>query len=244
MNPSTKELIANVRFYSYKKRLHANAKRFLPKLDGDILDIGSGKQPFKPYLSHSGRYETLEIGPNSHPSLIGDIQNLGVASQSFDAVICTEVLEHIANPQQALENISRVLRPGGKLYMTVPMSWGLHYEPSDYYRYTKYGLHTLLQSAGLTATHTVQIGGLFVMILARLQDILVSLLYRVAFPLRWIVGNDNRYHFTSYCLLPLLWLLDLIATFLDKTVPRANEDALGWAILATKAGESANGSDA
>ena len=70
---------------------------------------------------------------------------------SFEAVVCTEVLEHVLRPGKVLEEFVRVLAPGGRLCLTVPFAWPLHEEPFDFYRYTKYSLSDLLESAGFVA---------------------------------------------------------------------------------------------
>ena len=59
---------------------------------------------------------------------------------AFDAVLFTQVLEHVPEPARVLAELHRILRPGGTLYLTAPLVWELHELPHDYYRYTSEGL--------------------------------------------------------------------------------------------------------
>ena len=92
-----------------------------------------------------------ENSPHEHAiaaDIIGSLQDLPVADASFDAVLCTQVLEHVADPLAVLSELRRVTRPGGQLLLTVPLVWPLHEEPYDFFRYTPHGLRHLLTAAG------------------------------------------------------------------------------------------------
>jgi ubiquinone/menaquinone biosynthesis C-methylase UbiE len=65
-----------------------------------------------------------------------------------DAVLSTQVLEHVADPLSVLAEFFRVLKPDGRLWLTAPFVWYLHEEPYDYYRFTSHGLRFLLERAG------------------------------------------------------------------------------------------------
>jgi SAM-dependent methyltransferase len=69
-------------------------------------------------------------------------------AEVFNAVVCTEVLEHVPEPLEFLREIHRVIAPDGVLLLTTPMFWGLHEEPYDFYRYTNHGLEYLFQKSG------------------------------------------------------------------------------------------------
>jgi SAM-dependent methyltransferase len=95
------------------------------------------------------------------PNVIGISEHLPFASEYFDSVLCTQVLEHVARPWLALQEIGRVLRKDGLLLLSAPKSWRLHEEPYDYYRYTKYGLSFLLQQSNLQIIHMKPQGGVW-----------------------------------------------------------------------------------
>ncbi len=229
----------HVRFFSYRWRLYAAAEQALAGFHGRVLDIGAGQQPFRPYLPSDARYTALEIVPIPGNDVIASVLALPFANGAFDAVICTEVLEHVPEPGHALAEIHRVLRDGGQVYITVPMTWGHHYVPHDYYRYTRYGLTYLLEKGGFRVVRVYQIGGLFTAMLARVQDLLGLGIFRLAYPVKFLGGNATRLFVTTLLLLPFFVLLDFLAALLDRTIPGARRDALGWSVLAVRATHSA-----
>ena len=130
---------------------------------GVCLDVGSGRAPYRDLLaSRCERVVTLDIERRTEDvDLIGDIQNLeGIAEESYDTVVCTQVLEHLPRPWDALGEIRRVLRPGGKLILSVPHLPAIHEAPHDYYRYTRYGLASLCEGAALESLEIREAGGL------------------------------------------------------------------------------------
>ena len=117
-----------------------------------VLDAGAGEAPYRELFAHCD-YVTTDWTESVHPGarradVIASLDALPLADASFDGVVCTQVLEHVANPAAALGELHRVLRPGGRIWLTVPLTWPLHEEPFDFYRYTPYGLTSLLERAG------------------------------------------------------------------------------------------------
>jgi SAM-dependent methyltransferase len=106
------------------------------------LDIGAQNGP---YAALFPRRVGLDIRPGQGVRIIGDAQALGIADQAFEVVLCTEVLEHLPEPQRAIDEMFRVLKPGGTLLLTTRFLFPIHDAPADYYRYTKYGLRHLLR---------------------------------------------------------------------------------------------------
>ena len=68
--------------------------------------------------------------------------------QSFDNVVCNQVLEHVFRPEVFLLEIHRVIKPGGNMLMSVPFIWDEHEQPWDYARYSSFGLKYLLENTG------------------------------------------------------------------------------------------------
>jgi SAM-dependent methyltransferase len=83
-----------------------------------------------------------------------------IETASIQTAICTQVLEHLPRPSQALKELSRVLRNGGCLILSVPHLSAIHEAPNDFYRYTRFGLDYLLGQAGLEVERVIESGGL------------------------------------------------------------------------------------
>jgi SAM-dependent methyltransferase len=79
----------------------------------------------------------------------GDGNALPFATGSADCVLLSEVLEHVPRPENLLREAARVLRPGGRVLLTVPFMAPLHQLPYDYWRFTHEGLRRMLADAGL-----------------------------------------------------------------------------------------------
>jgi SAM-dependent methyltransferase len=137
--------------FELKQFLEANFGR--PR-SGAVLDLGAGTKPYAPIYERYFESSTSVDVPHS-PHDIHDVDILASADDlplqtgSFDCVICTEVLEHCPEPSKVLGEIARVLKPGGRVFLTTPFLRPLHEMPHDYYRYTPSGLVQLAETAGL-----------------------------------------------------------------------------------------------
>lgn len=131
---------------------------------GKLIDLGCGDMPFKEFLLDLvNTYDSLDLWPSSEEvTYVGDIQNMGIIdSGAYDSAICLEVLEHVPDPQQALKEIYRILKPSGILIISVPHLSRIHNIPYDYFRFTLYGLTHLLHSAGFDIVDIQVRGGMF-----------------------------------------------------------------------------------
>lgn len=106
------------------------------------LDIGAQNGPYAAFFPNR---IALDVRQGRGVQVLGDAQALGLADQSFDVVLCTEVLEHLPEPQRAIDEMHRVLTPGGTLLLTTRFLFPIHDAPHDYFRFTKYGLRHLLR---------------------------------------------------------------------------------------------------
>jgi SAM-dependent methyltransferase len=80
--------------------------------------------------------------------LFYDGGRIPVEDAQFDAVICSQVLEHVFTPTEFLAELHRVLRPGGLLLLTTPFVWDEHSQPYDFGRYSSFGLRHVIEEAG------------------------------------------------------------------------------------------------
>jgi SAM-dependent methyltransferase len=140
-----------------------------------VLDVGAGEGRYQADFSHCeykaqdfAQYDSSKSPTATAPWTYGeidyvcDITDIPVAAGSFDVVICTEVLEHVIEPIRAIKEISRVLAPGGSLYLSAPMRSGVHQAPHHYYGgFTPYFYAEILPRYGLSVDSTTAPGGLF-----------------------------------------------------------------------------------
>lgn len=83
------------------------------------------------------------------PDLFGDCSCLPLLGATVDTVLLLDVLEHVRRPALALGEICRVLRPGGRLILSIPFLYPIHDAPHDYQRYTLHGLSREIDDCGL-----------------------------------------------------------------------------------------------
>ncbi len=130
-----------------------------------VLDAGAGECPHAPLFAHT-RYVRLDRGIGdkawdySKIEVLGDISELPFCDNAFDAVINIQVLEHLKEPGIGINEMARVLKPGGQLILTTVQCWEIHQHPNDFFRYTRYGLTYLFDKAGLES-RVEALGGLF-----------------------------------------------------------------------------------
>lgn len=127
--------------------------------DGLLLDIApQDYEGARPYFLDSKVY-TLDINPKSNADYIADICNKNdklIQDSYFDFVVCTEVLEHTLNPFSAVQEIKRILKPGGLLFITTPYNFRIHGPLPDCWRFTEHGLRELLKDFKLISLETVE----------------------------------------------------------------------------------------
>jgi 2-polyprenyl-3-methyl-5-hydroxy-6-metoxy-1,4-benzoquinol methylase len=115
----------------------------------EILDVGAGRGDFKPiFAGHS--YLGLDIYPYPEIDLAVDlIQECPFKENSFDLIVLANVIEHIYDYRAIMARAAGLVKPGGRILVTVPFMLKLHQEPVDYHRYTRYALAQLAADLGL-----------------------------------------------------------------------------------------------
>ena len=140
-------------FYLARKELYREMAHFAPTLHGRLLDVGCGSKPYQELFYFASGYVGLEYDtPGNRVAKRADYfydgNTFPFGEMSYDGVICNQVLEHVFNPDQFLQEIARVLKPAGALLLTVPFVWDEHEQPYDYARYSSFGLRSLLERNG------------------------------------------------------------------------------------------------
>jgi len=141
-----------------------------------LLDAGAGECAYKKYCGHLryvsqdlAKYDgTGEVGlqmgswDTSRIDIVSDITDIPVPDASFDAVLCTEVLEHVSDPVVALKELERVLKPGGTLIITAPFVSTTHFAPYHYATgFNRYFYESHLQYRGFEIVELVENGNFF-----------------------------------------------------------------------------------
>lgn len=137
-----------------------------------ILDAGAGNKPYYHLFKHVLLYESCDSESvlNETGDLEGeivdhtfycDLINIPRSDNYYDKIICSQVLEHVKKPRNVVSELYRVLKPGGKLYITVPSIMGIHLPPHNYFNFLKFGLHEILKDAGFVNIFIEPQGGIF-----------------------------------------------------------------------------------
>ncbi len=87
----------------------------------------------------------LDVRPGVGVDIVGSVYELPFEDESFDIVLCMVVMEHLEDPQSAIAEMKRVLKPNGKILVSVPFLFPIHDSPGDYWRFTKYGFKILFK---------------------------------------------------------------------------------------------------
>lgn len=141
-------------FFHARRGLERNIRQLSHHVIGKTLDVGCGRKPYRGSFGLVTEYVGLEYDSevsrqHSMADVFYDGKKFPFADSSFDSIVCNEVLEHVFNPKDFLGEIYRVLKPGGRVLLTVPFVWDEHEQPLDYARYSCFGLRHLLTCAHL-----------------------------------------------------------------------------------------------
>lgn len=210
-----------------------------------VLDVGAGSCPYRSFFSHCV-YKTQDFSTLSKDQLtdhagygqidyVSDILSIPVDDESFDVIVCTEVLEHVSEPILALKEFGRILKPGGKLLLTAPLGSGIHQEPYHFYGgYTPYWYRRFLPENGFNNVEISANGG-FCKHFGQesIRFVKMSAPWKMDDKKPWLIG----WTFIWVLLLPwMLFVLPVICHFLDPMLDKAHFFSIGYHVTATKAG--------
>lgn len=126
-----------------RHRIDSFLARELRDVRGMVLDLGAGLRPFADLIP--GTTIALDHRPRPEIDLIGDAHQLPFGDATVDAIVCTEVFEHLIDPPAAARELIRILKPGGRLILTTRFCFPLHDRPADFWRFTSYTLTRLFE---------------------------------------------------------------------------------------------------
>ena len=119
---------------------------FLGELQGKVLNAGSGRRSI--FIPKATEMINMDLESFENVDVVGDLESIPFDDKTFDGVLNVAVLEHVKRPWIVIQELSRVLKRGGKLLCVVPFFQPIHYVPTDYFRFTPDGIRSLLEDAG------------------------------------------------------------------------------------------------
>jgi SAM-dependent methyltransferase len=161
-----------------------------------LLDVGCGAKPYYPFFEpFVSEYVGLDVVENPAAELLGPIEALPVPDASFDVVLCSQVLEHCDDPEQAVRELRRVTRAGGRVLASTHGVQVYHPSPVDLWRWTHTGLERLFTRSAAWSSVTVLPSSGTTACLGMLVSIYIDLLSRRAHAApvgRALVSGINR----------------------------------------------------
>ena len=159
-----------------------------------VLDVGSGVKPYFGFFGpHASEYVSVDA-QNPAADLQGTVESLPVRDGSYDVVLCTQVLEHCADPPRAVRELRRVTAPGGRVLASTHGVQVYHPAPDDLWRWTHAGLERLFRENAEWASVRVRPGSgtaaCLAMLLTHFLDLLAARV-RLRRPARLLVAAIN-----------------------------------------------------
>ncbi len=221
-----------------RDRWVASVARRLPE-GTRLLDVGAGTCRYRSLCRHctstapdvaqyTGQHMgvTRQVWHYGQLDCVSDAASIPVEDSCFDAVLCTEVLEHVPEPIKVLHEIARILRPGGQAFISAPLGSGLHQQPYHFYGgFTPYFYRHFLDTVGLEVQTIMPNGRFFRLLLQEInRGVVIAIAHRpypIYHPLRWLLRALVSYPVVR-------WL-----NHLDDTLP-VDEFTVGYHVEALK----------
>jgi SAM-dependent methyltransferase len=157
------------------------------ELEGRLLDVGCGNKPYRSFFQNVRSYIGLDYPVTqaiqdfqARPEVFGDARRLPFAQSSFDAVLCSQVLEHVNQPGQVMAEIGRVLKPGGCGILSAPFIYNVHVGPHDFFRFSPLGIREVVEGAGLKVKSIRYQGGIGTAVVQLMHNWIFSGLARLS----------------------------------------------------------------
>lgn len=242
-----KTLISNVtkiyrlyHFYSSPDRLviRRTIKRFFITQPpcSRILEVGGGNGMMRRVIEPVCRPEKFissDIEPSDNTDIVCDAQELPFCNGEFDLLVAIEVMEHIPNTRQFLSEISRVVKEGGYVAISVPFIYGKH-DYQDFYRWTAQGLDRIFQEHNMKILILNKRGGTFFAITALIVNYINKTFSGSSTGWRARGYGKKLYFGTMTILLFPFMLLSWVTYLLDLMIDRDSANPFGFVLVAEK----------
>lgn len=138
----------NTHFPMSREFINGTRKVFIDnylKVSDSICDIGNQGKAIPELASY--RLVTLDVTDSTNPDVVADITMLNehIPDESYDALMCTEVLEHVVDPFAAIRELRRIVKTGGYILFTTPLNSRIHGPVPDCWRFTEFGLKVMFR---------------------------------------------------------------------------------------------------
>lgn len=224
-----RQLAQTPRWWQFSPETFSHLRSTIPMIQehasGRVIDLGCGSMAIEPIVRQLGlAYEGLDRNPvSAEVHFEADIQDMAIIEDAtYDTALCLQVLEHVAHPRLAVEEIYRILKPGGITILSVPHLSRIHDAPSDFYRFTGYGIKMLLEEAGFEVAELRIRAGWFSFLGHQISNIIIPLTWGIPF-LRDLIFALNSLIISHGC-----YYLDRWSPLLSKYFP------LGFTVLGMK----------
>jgi SAM-dependent methyltransferase len=181
--------------------------------DARVLDVGCGDRPYEELLHGAAEIVGFDVPGNPHADLHGSIDAIPVDDASVDVVLCLQVLEHVPDPAAAVRELRRVVRDGGRVFLSTHGIYPFHPNPDDLWRWTHTGLERLFHTNAEWQSVRVRPGAGTAATVAMLVAHVVDLLAKRA-RLRPAAA-------------PVVWALNASGEGLDRAIPPLRETIPG-----------------
>lgn len=165
MNPNnlpSPHLVKDKSYVTYRRLwLDSMLSAFAHQMQGFVLDLGGKREnkrgTFIPPEKQAKVWWYLNLDLSTKPNIYSDVTQTPLLEKTMDCVVCTEVLEHLPNPQACADEIHRLLRDGGLVFASTPFFYPVHADPYDFQRFTEDGLRHLFRN--FSSVEVYRMGG-------------------------------------------------------------------------------------
>lgn len=195
------------------------------------MDVGCGLKPYQKFFINAQDYCGLEVDSTAArkrkmADVFYDGQEMPFTSNSVNGILCTQVLEHVPDPNAFLRELHRVLTEDGLLLLSVPLCWDEHEQPNDYWRFTSFGLQQILKQCDFTVIEE-----------RKLNDN-VAALFQLAVAYLYKITKCKNPYLHMLLLLPIAAALNLCGLVASTILPRNTDFYLDNLVLVRKNNEN------
>lgn len=195
------------------------AKKYMKGL---VLDLGGGRKRgnFKIYDNENVNLIVLDLKKYSNTTILGDAHHLPFKENVLNCIKCTELLEHVENPEDVIKEVKRTLKYNGTFILSTPFNFGIHADPYDFQRFTDYKLRKMIVDD--FDIKIIKKQGFYFTVLG-------GMLKQVA------INTNSKFRFIVYLISPLLDLMVKLDNFkFVKNSKYLGSFTTGFFIVATK----------